>query len=247
MLPLQENDNTSSTSSSLPSRPPNEVNGQIVNTAHTYEWVSNHRHRCHSVFDDQDSHESSSYNDDEESHLMDSTTTPPVLANLHTTSRSTWAYPIVGLGCTACTYIIYPTPSTVPVFIGSAISLCCWVLVTWAGIIISLSRPWQHPNSYGNSHHHHQKTPQRILRNNRTARCSKRCVVATALVVWWAIISMPTSTPSKEVPPVMIGNGEKYFIAVNLSKNEDIMVNFIAELTSLVFHRESLCQLSKEG
>lgn len=61
--------------------------------------------------------------------------------------------------------------------------------------------------------------------------------VASVLVLWWIAI---TVFAGKEPDvPAMIGNGEKYFIAVNLHNNEAILHDFIKQLTLLIFHRRS--------
>jgi hypothetical protein len=59
--------------------------------------------------------------------------------------------------------------------------------------------------------------------------------MSTALVVWWALISMD---PRYDSLPSLDGNGDKYFIAVNLHNNKDILPDFTRELTSLAQHSE---------
>lgn len=61
---------------------------------------------------------------------------------------------------------------------------------------------------------------------------------ATALVIWWIAIScIPAEV---EELPIVNGDGDKYFIAVNLYNNEPILPNFMEEMTLLISHRKSL-------
>jgi hypothetical protein len=73
------------------------------------------------------------------------------------------------------------------------------------------------------------------------ARCSTLFRIgfglATGLVIWWIAISLWSGRESGPIP--MQDTGEKFFIAVNLHNNENILNDFIKELTSLIFHRES--------
>lgn len=182
-----------------------------------YQHVSAPRQRLETVHEDE-------YEDqelEEYEYEYGSQLTP--LPRRATTSPIVWLCIVIGLGWTFGLYIAYPTPSTVPLFIGGAISICGWVLITWIGLLMELLR---------------RRETARKIWSRWTMRFRIGCGLATALVIWWAIISVPTA--QEEATPVMIGNGEKYFIAVNLYNSEAIMSDFISELTSLLFHCKSL-------
>lgn len=59
---------------------------------------------------------------------------------------------------------------------------------------------------------------------------------STTLVVWWALISV---VPGYDSLPSLEGNGNKYFIAINLHNNKAILPEFTHELTSLAQHSEA--------
>jgi hypothetical protein len=132
----------------------------------------------------------------------------------------------IGISWTIGLYSTYPSPTTVPVFIGSAFIITSWAVFTWSRLLLDLA---QRKQSIGS-----------IM-----ARWSLRHRVglglATALVFWWAMITLFSGAESQT--PARLHHGDKYFIAVNLHNNEAILDNFITEMTLLSFHRESCLNL----
>jgi hypothetical protein len=119
-------------------------------------------------------------------------------------------------------YIVYPAITTIPLFVGFVIILVSWVSITWLRLLNDLIR-------------------RRKARWAVFASLSWRFIIAfgmaTALVSWWAFISF--SSQAVLDTPWLRGNGDKYFIAVNLHNNQAILPGFTQELTSLIYHRES--------
>ena len=128
----------------------------------------------------------------------------------------------IGLSWMIGLYSIYPSPTTVPMFVGSAFVLVSWVMITWTRLLMDLAQRRQSVATI-------------------KARCSRRFRIglglASALVFWWIMI---TQFAGGELPyPVLRDEGERYFIAINLHNNEAILDNMISELTLLLFHRKS--------
>lgn len=120
----------------------------------------------------------------------------PLIA-LATFGGSVWAFILL---------VMYPMPTTIPVFIVLAFVLTAWVASTWLRLITTLICP----------------------RDNQTAqasRFSKICLlVGTTLVVYW--VHLGWRVPPEEVPILrrtQVDVAERYFIAANLYNNEDIL------------------------
>ena len=128
----------------------------------------------------------------------------------------------IGLSWTIGLYSIYPSPTTVPVFVGSAFVLASWVMITWTRLLMELAQRRQSVATI-------------------KARCSWRVRtglgLASALVFWWIMITQFAGGELQ--PPDLRDDGERYFIAINLHNNEAILDNLINELTLLLFHRKS--------
>jgi hypothetical protein len=120
---------------------------------------------------------------------------------------------LAGICVTTMMYDRYYIFSSVQTFMGIAVSIIAWVCTSWTRI--ALARRQKSRPSYNSSKY------QRIVLNT-----------ATALVVWWTIISIYPER--KSMVPILDGNGDKYFIAVNLHNNEAILPGFTRELTSLL-------------
>jgi hypothetical protein len=130
----------------------------------------------------------------------------------------------IGTGWTMGLYLAYPAPTTVPLFIGIAFVLASWTIMTWTRPLKDLIQ---------------RKDSISSVKARFPMRFRIGLGLATALVLWWTLITVFAGTQPK--PPIMIGNGEKYFIAVNFHNNEAILHDFIKELTLLIFHRKSHC------
>jgi hypothetical protein len=135
---------------------------------------------------------------------------------------TTWLCLLAGTCVTTMMYDRYYIFSSVQTFMGIAVSIIAWVCTSWTKIALARrqkSRPSYHFSRY-----------QRTVLNT-----------ATALVVWWTIISIYPER--KSMVSILDGNGDKYFIAVNLHNNEAILPGFTRELTSLAQYSQCSCRL----
>jgi len=132
----------------------------------------------------------------------------------------TWVFALTGIFATIGYYERYWISSSVQVFIGIAIFMLLWVCSTWTKLFLAKWTGYSMivPGTY------------RSPRLYNTA-----LYTSTALVIWWALISMD---PRYESLPSLAGNGDKYFIAINLHNNKEILPGFTRELTSLAQHSE---------
>jgi len=132
----------------------------------------------------------------------------------------TWVYAFTGIFATIGYYERYWISSSVQVFIGIAIFMVLWVCSTWTKLFLARRTGYSMvvPGTYRSPH----------LYNTAL-------YTSTALVIWWALISMD---PRYESLPSLAGNGDKYFIAINLHNNKEILPGFTRELTSLAQHSE---------
>lgn len=127
----------------------------------------------------------------------------------------------VGVSWTIGLYSTYPAPTTIPLFIGSAFILAGWVVLTWTRLFKDLAQG---------------KESVTTIKARYPLRCRISIGLATALVLWW--ISITLLARAELAPLTMVGNGDRYFIAVNLHNNEAILHDFIQEVTMLLFHRK---------
>jgi hypothetical protein len=131
-----------------------------------------------------------------------------------------WVCALVGVGWTTGLYIVYPAPTTVPLFIGLSFILTSWVIVTWARLVVEVVQ---------------RKEGWEGIKSRYSVKLRVCLGLATTLVIWWIGISLLVE--GEEGAPVTIGNEDKYFIAVNLHNNEAILPEFMKELRLLIFHR----------
>lgn len=112
---------------------------------------------------------------------------------------------LVGLGVTIIIYTVWSFPATTPLFIGGAVSLTGWT-------ILSLFR---------------------LAFDNSSCAYSTRHKVllglASAVLIYWAYLGV--IPPKEDVP--MLPKGEKYFIAANLYDNEGVFDWWSGELLKL--------------
>lgn len=141
------------------------------------------------------------------------------LALLEIVFRLSW---VIGIGWTLGLYFTYPSPSTVPIFVGAAIILTSWVLLAWIELGASLLR---------------RRSSSRKILSSHTERYWLILALCSPLVCWWFTISL-ISTESHRRSWIDT-SGDKYFIAVNLHNNEAIMSAFVIELTALIYKRRS--------
>jgi hypothetical protein len=134
-----------------------------------------------------------------------------------------WVCALVGVSWTTGLYIVYPAPTTVPLFIGLSFILTSWVIVTWARLVVEVVQ---------------RKEGWEVIKSRYTIKLRVCLGLATTLVIWWIGISLLVE--GEEGAPVTLGNEDKYFIAVNLHNNEAILPDFMKELRLLIFHRELL-------
>jgi hypothetical protein len=132
----------------------------------------------------------------------------------------TWAWAFTGIFATIGYYDRYWISSSVQVFMGISTFMILWVCSTWIKLLLARRAGYSmiDPGAY------------RSRRLYNTA-----LYTSTALVVWWALISM---VPKWESLPNLGVNGDKYFIAINLHNNKKVLPEFTRELTSLAQHSE---------
>lgn len=132
-----------------------------------------------------------------------------------------WVCALVGVSWTTGLYIVYPAPSTVPLFIGLAFILTSWMIVSWTRLVLEVVQ---------------RKEGWEGIKSRYSIKLRVCLGLATTLVIWWIGISFLVE--GEKEAPVMVGNEDKYFIAVNLHNNEAILPDFMKELRLLIFHRE---------
>jgi hypothetical protein len=132
----------------------------------------------------------------------------------------TWVCAFTGIFAAIGYYDRYWISSSVQAFIGLAMFMVLWVCSTWTRMLLArrTGYPIIDPGTYRS----------RRLYNTML-------YTSTAVVIWWALISM---VPGYESLPSLEGNGDKYFIAINLHNNKAILPDFTRELTSLAKHSE---------
>ncbi|KAL7421833.1 hypothetical protein Q5752_003604 [Cryptotrichosporon argae] len=125
---------------------------------------------------------------------------------------------LVALGIMAALFVVYPFPTTIPVFIGAACALVLWTAAGWLRIAATLVRResgWR----------------------DGSATYQLSLVVASLLIVYW--LRLGIAPPEQYLPRIVPANPnvpEKYFIAANLYNNQDILPNWSAELLKLIEH-----------
>jgi len=132
-----------------------------------------------------------------------------------------WVCALVGVGWTTGLYIIYPAPTTVPLFIGLSFILTSWMIITWTRLVFEVAQ---------------RKEGLEGIKSRYSVKMEVFLGLATTLVIWW--IGITLLAEGEKEPPVLSNNGDKYFIAVNLHNNEAILPDFVKELRLLIFHRE---------
>ena len=142
----------------------------------------------------------------------------PSLGPFQTLFRLSW---VIGIGWTVGLYFTYPTPTTVPVFIGAAIIMGAWTILAWIQLALALARK--------------QTSCREIVSSFGEIHCSM-LAACTGLLLWWASLTL-ISINQLELETVD-RRGEKYFIAINLHDNEAIVSTFVVELIALIYHRK---------
>ena len=132
-----------------------------------------------------------------------------------------WLCALAGVSCTTGLYIVYPAPTTVPLFIGLAFILTSWTVVTWTRLVLEVVQ---------------RKEGWKGIKSRYSVKLRVCLGLATTLVMWWIGISFLVE--GEKEAQVMVGNKDKYFIAVNLHNNEAILPDFMKELRLLISHRE---------
>lgn len=132
----------------------------------------------------------------------------------------TWVCAFTGIFATIGYYDRYWISSSVQVFIGIAMFIVLCVCSTWTKLFLSRRTGY---STIDSGAYRSPRLYNAIL------------YTSTALVVWWALISM---VPGYESLPSLDGNGDKYFIAINLHNNKAILPDFTHQLTSLAQHSE---------
>jgi hypothetical protein len=133
-----------------------------------------------------------------------------------------WVCALVGVSWTTGLYLVYPAPTTVPLFIGLSFAIASWTVVTWTRLVLVVM---QRRDGWGG------------IKSRMSLRLRVCLGLATTLVIWW--ISITLLAGGENEPPVMLGGDDRYFIAVNLHNNEAILPDFMKELRLLIFHRQS--------
>jgi hypothetical protein len=135
--------------------------------------------------------------------------------------KMTLACALTGIVATIGYYDRFWIFSSVQVFIGVAMFMVLWVCSTWTKLLIA-------------RHYGYSKIDGRSTDTSRFYKVALR--IATGLVIWWAAISVFSGYDSDL--PALRGNGDKYFIAINLYNNKAILDQFTRELTFLAQYSE---------
>lgn len=127
---------------------------------------------------------------------------------------------ILALGWTIGLYIIYPFPTTIPLFMGLLICITGWTCVSLfrGGMeLLRAERKWE------------------VLDGYRSKR-GLGLGFMILLIGYWASLGV---VPPHRSLDVRIEKGEKFFIAANLYNNEGIFTNWSQELLKLIEYCES--------
>jgi hypothetical protein len=133
---------------------------------------------------------------------------------------------LVSLGTGISLFIAFPFPTTVHVFIGLALGLTIWTLISWARIVFALSLASL------------RGAPKAVALPRWSTAHFVGIIVASSLVIYWFTLGL---VPGQEVVPALghaDGSQPKYFIAANLFNNQDLFPRWGRELEKLIDHRE---------
>ena len=131
---------------------------------------------------------------------------------------------LAGLALTKCVWQAFAYDKSIAIFLGTAMMFVCWVALRWYAIL-AVSGP----------------APRKIWRTMGTWRRYKHVprfgtAVTSALALWLVFLSV-LPVRQLRVPAVTSAN-ERYFIAINLYNNANIMPGYTRELLALIEHRE---------
>ena len=126
-----------------------------------------------------------------------------------------------GIFATIGHYDRFQIASSVRLFTGVAMLLVLWVCSTETKLFLG----------------RRSRYSLIVLGNHDSPRLySAALYTSTALVIWWALISMD---PRCDPLPILDGYGDKYFLAVNLHNNKAILPEIYRELTALAQYSEN--------
>lgn len=130
---------------------------------------------------------------------------------------------LFGIGWTIGLFIVYPFPTTIPLFVGGVICLTGWDVIAWTRILASLYR----------------ERSLSKLKTSRTVRQWIGLTVCTILVLF--LFSLGLTPPPEALPTLRPGSvdaPERYFIAADMYNNEAVFGVWSAEVLKLARHRE---------
>ncbi|WVF66089.1 hypothetical protein IAT40_000828 [Kwoniella sp. CBS 6097] len=129
---------------------------------------------------------------------------------------------VIGIGWALGLLLLYPFPTTIPVFVGFMVILTSWTGLAWGRLIYALAR---------------RKEGLRTIYGRYSTRLKTFLILSTIFLSYMA--SLGLIVPREETPtlPTEIkGVHQKYFIAANLHDNEAVLARWSDQLVQLAFH-----------
>ncbi|WVQ93720.1 hypothetical protein IAU59_000797 [Kwoniella sp. CBS 9459] len=129
---------------------------------------------------------------------------------------------VIGIGWALGLLLLYPFPTTIPVFVGFMVILSSWTILAWSRFIFALAR---------------RKEGLRTIYSRYSTRLKTFLILSTMFLSYMA--SLGLFVPREETPtlPTEInGVHQKYFIAANLHDNEAVLARWSDQLVQLAFH-----------
>ncbi|OCF36210.1 hypothetical protein I316_02083 [Kwoniella heveanensis BCC8398] len=129
---------------------------------------------------------------------------------------------VIGIGWALGLLLLYPFPTTIPVFVGFLVILFSWTVLKWSRLIYALAR---------------RKEGLRTIYGRYSTRLKTFLILSTIFLSYMA--SLGLIVPREETPilPTEInGVHQKYFIAANLHDNEAVLARWSDQLVQLAFH-----------
>ena len=130
---------------------------------------------------------------------------------------------VFGMAWTVGLYNAFPFPTTIPLFVGAAVSLSGWTLCSWMKIALLTLRSRQFSATLATWSVRH-----------RIGLAGCTCLVA----FWLTLGFVPPAEKFPPLQPTVSGVPDKFFIAASLYNSSAIFDHWSTELLKLTAHRE---------